>query len=68
MGKPPLRDKVSFIEGVLFICVCVCLRPSTVKASSVGISWDTREQINDVVLKALDSLPVPFIALLECRN
>ena len=37
------------------VCVCVCLRPSTVKASSVWISWDTKEQINDVMLKTLDS-------------
>ena len=37
------------------VCVCVCLGPSTVKASSVWISWDAREQINDVVLKTLDS-------------
>ena len=36
-------------------CVCVCLCPSTVKVSSVWISWDTREQINNVVLKTLDS-------------
>ena len=36
-------------------CVCMCLCPSTMKASSVWISWDTREQINDVVLKTLDS-------------
>ena len=28
---------------------------STVKASSVWTSWDTRVQINDVVLKTLDS-------------
>ena len=35
--------------------VCVCIRPSTVKASSVWIRWDTREQINDVMLKTLDS-------------
>ena len=34
---------------------CVCLRPFTVKASSVWISWDTREQINDVTLKTLIS-------------
>ena len=37
------------------VCVCVCLcvytRPFTVKASSVWISWSTRDQINDVVLK-----------------
>ena len=37
------------------VCKCVCLGPSTVKASSVWISWDAREQINDVVLKTLDS-------------
>ena len=37
------------------VCVCVCLRPSTVKASSVWIKWDTKQQINDVVLKTLDS-------------
>ena len=37
------------------MCVCVCVCVSTVKASSVWISWDTREQINDVVLKTLDS-------------
>ena len=39
------------------VCVCVCmyLRPFTVKASSVCISWDIREQINDVMLKALIS-------------
>ena len=32
------------------VCVCVCLRPSTVKASSVW-GWNSRGQINDVVLK-----------------
>ena len=32
------------------VCVCVCLRPSTVNASSVW-SWNSRGQINDVVLK-----------------
>ena len=34
-------------------CVCVWLgvRPFTVKASSVWISWTAREEINDVVLK-----------------
>ena len=30
--------------------VCVCLRPFTLKASSVWISWNATEQINDVVL------------------
>ena len=37
------------------VCVCVCLRSSTVKVSSVWIRWDTREQINDVTLKTLNS-------------
>ena len=46
---------------MLIVCVCVCVcvcvfvcmyvHPSTVKVSSVWISWITREQINDVVLK-----------------
>ena len=34
--------------------VCVCLRPSTLKASSVW-GWKSRVQINDVVLKTLFS-------------
>ena len=46
------------------VCVCVCVCPFTVKASSVWISWSTREQINNVVLKTLLSLS-PFIAILE---
>ena len=37
------------------IYVCVCLRPSTVKASSVWKTETAREQINDVVLKTWDS-------------
>ena len=37
------------------VCVCVCLRPYTVKTSSVWIWWDSREQINDVMLKTLYS-------------
>ena len=37
------------------VCVCVCLRASTLKASSVWIRWDTREQINDIMLKTLNS-------------
>ena len=37
------------------VCVCVCLCPSIVKASSVWIRWDTRELINDIVLKMLNS-------------
>ena len=40
--------------------VCVCLRPFTVKVSSVWISWGTREQTNDVILKTLISYAKPF--------
>ena len=39
---------------ISIICMCMCLSPSTVNASSVWISWDTREQINDFVLKTFD--------------
>ena len=40
------------------VCVCVCVCTSVyvlskAKASSVWISWDTREQINHVILKTL---------------
>ena len=35
----------------VFKSVYVCLRQFTMKASSVWISWNTREQINDVELK-----------------
>ena len=31
------------------VVLCVCVRPSTVKASSVWIVWDTMEQINGVL-------------------
>ena len=48
------------------VCVCVCLRPFTVKVSSVWISWNAREQINDVMLKPFfsyaKSLP-PFFRM-----
>ena len=37
------------------VCVCVCLRPFIVKALPVWISWNTREQINDVILETLIS-------------
>ena len=37
------------------VSVCVCLRPFTVKASSAWISWDTREQIKEIMLKTLIS-------------
>ena len=36
------------------MCI-VCLHPSTVKALSVWIRWDTRERINDIMLKTLIS-------------
>ena len=36
------------------VCMCVCLRPSTSKASSIW-GWKSRVQINDVVLKTLFS-------------
>ena len=39
---------------VALLCVCVCLRPSTLKVSSVW-GWKSRVQINDVVLKTLFS-------------
>ena len=44
----------------VYVCVCVCVCTSVyvlskAKASSVWISWDTREQINDVILKTLIS-------------
>ena len=52
-----LRLILKFVEvtGEKLVCVCVyvcmCVRLFTVKASSVWISWSTKEQINDVVLK-----------------
>ena len=46
---------LSIQRWYLCVCVFVCVRPFTVKASSVWISWSTREQINDVVLKTFVS-------------
>ena len=43
------------VRACVCVCVCVCARPSTLKASSVWIRWDIREQINDVMLKTLNS-------------
>ena len=34
----------------VYVCVYLCLRPFTVKASSVWISWNAWEQINDFML------------------
>ena len=52
----------SVVEGRTRSCVYVCvyLRPFTVKVSSVWISWNAREQINDVLLKMLLSSPKPL--------
>ena len=56
-----------FLSGVVtcvcvcvYVCVCVCVRPFTVKASSLWISWSTKEQINDVVLKTYISYAKPL--------
>ena len=38
------------------VCVCVCLRPFIVTALSVWISWNAKEQINDVMLSYAKSL------------
>ena len=59
-----MKDPTHWFLKILFqytqkntasMCVYVCLHPSTVKASSVSNSWDCQEQINDAVLKTLDS-------------
>ena len=56
------------------VCVCVCLLPFTVKALSVWISWNVREQINDVLLKKFLSSTLgwdiePFyVANLSCSH
>ena len=65
------KSKITFLVPTFLVPLCVCvgvcvggggggrpppvLRPSTVKASSVWDRWDTREQINDVMLKTLNS-------------
>ena len=36
---------------LMLACLCVCIRPFTVKASSLWVSWDAREQIIDVMSK-----------------
>ena len=56
------------VRACMRVCVCVCLGPSTVKASSVWISWDAREQINDVVLKTLDSSGGSLYCYLGMQN
>ena len=34
----------------LLLCMCMCLRPFTVKTSTVWSSWNVREQVKDVAL------------------
>ena len=46
----------------VYVCMCVCVRPFTVKTSPVSISWNAREQINDVELKTFLS----FAKFLHC--
>ena len=55
---------------IMFTCeyVCVCVRPSTVKASSVWIKWDTREQIKDVMLKTWNSSAGSFHRYIGMQN
>ena len=50
------------------VCVCVCVRLSNVKASSVWIKWDTREQINDVMLKTWNSSAGSFHRYIGMQN
>ena len=50
------------------VCMCVCVHPSTMEASSVWIRWDTREQINDVMLKILNSSAVSSHRYLRMQN
>ena len=50
------------------VCMCVCVHPSTMEASSVWIRWDTREQINDVMLKMLNSSAVSSHRYLRKQN
>ena len=49
------RSERQLVVWCVRVRACVCLRPSTVKASSVWIRLDTRKQINDVMLKTLNS-------------
>ena len=55
--KSILKSPINIMFSCLSLCVyvCVCLRLFTMKASSVWIIWDTRRQINNVMLKTLIS-------------
>ena len=48
-----------FVAACAHARACVCLRTFTVKASSVWTCWISREEIHDVVLKALFCCQVP---------
>ena len=50
------------------MCVCVFVRPSTVNALSVRVSWDSREKINDVMLKALNSYADSYHRYFRMQN
>ena len=53
---------------VLCVCVCVCVRPFTVKDSSAWISWDTKKQINDTLLKTLIFYAKPLHRYLRMQH
>ena len=50
------------------VCVCVCVRPFTVKDSSAWISWDTKKQINDTLLKTLIFYAKPLHRYLRMQH
>ena len=68
LKKNRLEKLVSRAYVCVCVCVCVCLRPSTVKASSVWIRWDTRERINDAILKTLNSYADSLYCLFRMEN
>ena len=56
------------VRACVCVCVCVYLCPFTVQTSSVWISYTTREQINDAVLKALFSYARSFHRYFRMRH
>ena len=54
MNKHKILPFDGFIS-IFIVCVCIYVRPFTMKASSVWIRWTTKKQINDVVLKTFIS-------------